>query len=111
MREMALSVLEESQAAIEEAEEALPMDEESFRGFYERTARPLRAYLSRALGDFPLAEDLMQEAYYRFLRSASSEMGEVYCRNYLFRIATNLLRDHWRRRKGDPEPLPEGFEI
>ena len=83
------------------------MDEESFRDFYERTARPLWAYLSRVLCDASLAEDLMQEAYYRFLRARLPDLGEAHRRNYLFRIATNLLRDHYRRRRHDTAELAE----
>ena len=41
------------------------MDEETFRAFYERTARPLRSYLARLTGDPQLADDLLQETYYR----------------------------------------------
>ena len=34
--------------------------------------------------------------------------GEVACRRYLFRIATNLLHDHWRRpRTSSIDELPE----
>jgi RNA polymerase sigma-70 factor, ECF subfamily len=76
------------------------MDSDAFAGFYERSARPLWAYLTRVSGDPALADDLMQESYVRFLsaaRSPSMEDGEVASRRYLFRIATNLLRDHWRR--------------
>ena len=80
---------------------APPMDDEAFAGFYERSARPLWAYLARTSGDAALAEDLMQESYVRFLCAAQRPShlaeGEVACRRYLFQIATNLLRDYWRR--------------
>lgn len=73
------------------------MDNDAFARFYERSARPLWAYLARVSGDGALADDLMQESYVRFLCAAHPEDGEVAARRYLFRIATNLLRDHWRR--------------
>jgi RNA polymerase sigma-70 factor (ECF subfamily) len=76
---------------------APPMDSDSFAAFYERSARSLWAYLARTSGNPALADDLMQEAYLRFLAGPQSADGEVACRRYLFRIATNLLRDHWRR--------------
>lgn len=97
MREITLSDIERG-AAREAAEETFHMDEESFRGLYSRTARSLWSYLSRA-SDPAMADDLLQECYYRFLRSKLPEMNEAYQKNYLYRIATNLLRDHWRRRK------------
>lgn len=111
MREITLSEFDRTEAAVAGAAEAFHMDEESFRDFYERTARPLCAYLSRVLRDPPLAEDLMQEAYYRFLRADIPDMGEAHRRNYLFRIATNLLRDHWRKSKNDHTHIPDGMEI
>jgi RNA polymerase sigma-70 factor (ECF subfamily) len=73
------------------------MDSEAFAAFYRRSARPLRAYLARVSGDAALADDLMQEAYLRFLASPPRTEGETDARRYLFRIGTNLLRDHWRR--------------
>jgi RNA polymerase sigma-70 factor (ECF subfamily) len=89
-----------------------PMDNDAFAGFYERSARSLWAYLARTSGDPALAEDLMQESYVRFLCAPRPESraaeGEVAARRYLFRIATNLLRDHWRRlRTSSIEEMPE----
>ena len=76
----------------------LPMDSEQFAAFYERSARSLWAYLARVSRDPALADDLTQESFIRFLCSATHpEDGEIAARRYLFRIATNLLRDHWRR--------------
>jgi RNA polymerase sigma-70 factor (ECF subfamily) len=83
------------------------MDEEGFRHFYARTARPVKAYLSRVCGNATLADDLLQEAYYRFLRASRPEMDEAGEKNYLFRIATNLLKDHFRQSKRVESPLPE----
>jgi RNA polymerase sigma-70 factor (ECF subfamily) len=90
------------------------MDSDAFAGFYERSARSLWAYLARVSGDPALADDLMQESYVRFLCASKPapglEEGEVAARRYLFRIATNLLRDHWRRPStASIEEMPEEF--
>jgi RNA polymerase sigma-70 factor (ECF subfamily) len=73
------------------------MDEESFRGFYERNARGLWAYLARVTGDREQADDLLQETFYRFLRAASTYESESHRRNSLYRIATNLAHDARRQ--------------
>jgi RNA polymerase sigma-70 factor (ECF subfamily) len=89
---------------------APPMDSDAFAGFYERSARPLWAYLARVSDDPALADDLMQESFVRFLCATLQPEGEVAGRRYLFRIATNLLRDHWRRpRQASIEEIPEEY--
>ena len=78
-------------------DETLTMDEPTFRAFYERTARPLWAYLSRMTGDRHAADDLVQESYYRFLRADRAFASDAHRRHYLFRIAINLVHDHSTR--------------
>ena len=70
---------------------------DAFRVFYSRTNRPLWAYLLRVSGRRDVADDLLQETYCRFLAAELPEMDSSESRSYLFRIATNLLRDRWRR--------------
>ena len=84
-----------------------PMDEVAFRALYERTAPALRGYLARVSGSRALADDLLQESYLRLLRSGFAGNDEDHARRYLFRIATNLLRDHYRRPRRDTGPLPD----
>ena len=79
------------------------MGEDEFRAFYERTARPLWAYLSRITGDSQKADDFLQEAYYRFLRAGRQHESESHRRNSLFQIATNVVRDAARRNRRYPE--------
>ena len=95
--------------ALSRADE-LPMDSDAFAGFYQRSAPGLRAYLTRVSGNHALAEDLVQESYLRFLCATRPEGGEVNYRRYLYRIATNLLHDHWRKpRAACLEDVPERF--
>ncbi len=75
----------------------LLMDDETFAAFYQRTSQALWAYLARVSGSATLADDLVQETYLRFLSANIFLDGEVARRRYLFRIATNLLCDHWRK--------------
>jgi RNA polymerase sigma-70 factor (ECF subfamily) len=83
------------------------MDEAAFRRLYHHTARSLRAYLIRACGDLALADDLLQEAYLRFLRSGFEGEDDEHRKNYLFRIATNAMRDHFRRKRPESGEVPE----
>jgi RNA polymerase sigma-70 factor (ECF subfamily) len=87
------------------------MDEETFRAFYERTARGVWAYLARITGDRQLADDLLQEAFYRFLRANATHDSETHRRNSLYRIATNLARDARRRSAGRRDAALEENEI
>ena len=99
MREWTFTELAQAEDALP-TEAAMQMDEASFRAFYNRTARGLWAYLAKATGDSAAADDLMQESYYRFLRARHASLSEEQAKQYLFRTATNLLRDRWRRAQG-----------
>jgi RNA polymerase sigma-70 factor, ECF subfamily len=79
-----------------------PTDQAAFAAFYAETARPLFGYLLRVSGERSVAEDLMQEAYFRFLSAGLPQMNASEHKSYLFRIASNLLHDRWRRQREDP---------
>ena len=98
-REMTVSELERLDRIADAAVDGLQMDEDTFRAFYDRTARQVWAYLARITGDRTLADDLLQESYYRFLRAQQAFSSESHRRNYLFRIATNLANDRYRRNR------------
>lgn len=102
MRETTLDDLQRLAADGGAAAVTLQMDEEAFRAFYDRTARTLWAYLSRITGDRQMADDLLQETYYRFLRADRPYESDLHRRNSLFRIATNLAHDARRRRLTRP---------
>ena len=96
---MTVSELERLDRIADAAVDGLQMDEDTFRAFYDRTARQVWAYLARITGDRTLADDLLQESYYRFLRAQQAFTSESHRRNYLFRIATNLANDRYRRNR------------
>ena len=90
------------------------MDEAAFQAFYGKTAPGLRGYLRRASGNEALADDILQESYLRFLRADLFQFRDVQFRDaqfsdvarsdaplkaYLYKIASSLLVDHWRRVK------------
>lgn len=75
------------------------MDEAAFRQFYNEVAPSLRGYIRRACGDAALADDLLQEAFYRFLRADLPPLERWQLKAYLYRAASSLLVDHWRRLK------------
>jgi len=104
------AVTSASAAARAETDVVLRMDEETFRGFYDRTARMLWAYLRHLTGSADAADDLLQESYYRFLRADATLATEALRKSYLFRIATNLAHDRFRRERRLPELVSDERE-
>jgi RNA polymerase sigma-70 factor (ECF subfamily) len=74
-----------------------PMDAATFRELYSELASKLRAYIRRACGDAALTDDLLQETFYRFLRADLPPLERWQRKAYLYRTASALLTDHWRR--------------
>jgi RNA polymerase sigma-70 factor, ECF subfamily len=87
---------------------ATAMDEQQFQALYAATARPIHAYLIGITGQRDIADDVLQETYFRFLQRHPAGLLPDQTRPYLFRIATNLLRDRWRARH--EAQWPEGFD-
>lgn len=79
------------------------MDEAAFQAFYQKTAPSLWSYLCRVTASASLAEDLVQEAFCRLLKSPPPRTEERELRAYLYRIASNLAIDHWRRARRETQ--------
>ncbi|MGA8531264.1 MAG: RNA polymerase sigma factor [Acidobacteriaceae bacterium] len=96
----------------EPAEKAAAMGEAEFERLYHATAGAILGYLTAVLGRRDVADDLLQETYCRLLAQGPAMTGLELeaARRYLFRIASNLLRDRWRTGEGQPfpEPVEEG---
>ena len=75
------------------------MDEAAFQDFYTETAPKFGGYIRRAAKDPALAEDVVQEAFLKFLRTCPPGLDDRQQRAYLYRTGISLLTDHWRRAR------------
>jgi RNA polymerase sigma-70 factor, ECF subfamily len=93
-------------------EKSSGMDEETFHALYHATAKTLWAYIARLSGRPDVANDLLQETYCRFLTARLGKVEMAEAKPYLFRIATNLLHDRWRKGEDTvwSEAPEAGFE-
>ncbi len=82
---------------------------EEFSEFYHQTAPALRNYVARAMGNVSTADDVVQEAYLRLLRRPLPTTDPQELRRYVFRVASHLITDHWRRHKHEAD-LSEASE-
>lgn len=79
-----------------EREQLSPMKNETeFENFYNEHSRSLWAYARRVSNSAEIADDIVQESFMRFL-GATLRYGDNE-KAYLYRIATNLVYDYFRR--------------
>jgi RNA polymerase sigma factor (sigma-70 family) len=85
-----------------------PAGDEAFERLYAQHAQALYAFLGYRTGDRVLAEDLLADTFEhafrarrRFDRRRASE------KTWLYSIALNLLRDHYRRKGTEAKALNE----
>lgn len=68
-------------------------------------APPIYSYLLRLTGRRETAQDLMQETFLRVVRGIGRYRHTGKFKGWIYRIATNLARDHFRRRGHRPAIL------
>jgi RNA polymerase sigma-70 factor (ECF subfamily) len=76
-------------------------DEAAFSAFYGSHARALWAYVYRVTGNAADADDIVQDAFLRLLRAGPTGEEDEGRRRFLYRVASNLIVDRWRRKKRD----------
>ena len=84
-----------------------PMDEAKFELFYRKTAGRIWSYIFRMTGNAATTDDLLQKTFYRFLRSNPVIANDDHLRHYIFKIATNLVFDHYREVKRHRERVAQ----
>jgi RNA polymerase sigma-70 factor (ECF subfamily) len=77
-------------------------NKKALAAIYDAYSDELYRYAFRLVGDAARAEDLMSEAFSRFLKALERGGGpKTHLRAYLYRTTHNLAMDHLRRSKNE----------
>ncbi len=74
-------------------------DTDAFTEVVERYQRPIIRYLHRLTGEYEVALDLAQDTFVRAYQGILNTDAEISLQAWLYKIATNLARQHHRRKK------------
>lgn len=88
---------------------ARALDRNTLGGIYDEFQPLIYSYIYRRVGDVESARDLTAEVFRRFLQAIANGNGpSEQLRAWLYRVAHNLIIDHYRRRQNrDGLPLEE----
>ena len=89
-------------------ERARTFDQEALGKIYDLYSDALYAYAFKHVGSIQVAEDLVAEAFKRFLQALQRGGGpKDHLQAYLYRITHNLITDTYRREPPPPLELQE----
>jgi RNA polymerase sigma-70 factor (ECF subfamily) len=74
-------------------------DIKAFEMIVRKYQQPLLNYIGRMVGDRELALDFTQEAFIKAYASLRSFEPQYRFKTWLYTIASNLVIDHWRKKK------------
>lgn len=106
------------QSDTELVERSIEGDTEAFGDLYQRYLSRIYRYIYYRVGEEREAEDLTETVFLKVWEAMPRfRVGEVSFKTWIYRVAHNLLVDHYRTRKEppltmdldleDPKPLPE----
>ena len=78
--------------------------------FFDVYFDPLYQYIWRMVGHTQLAEDLTQDTFMQIHRSLDRYDPARPLKPWVYTIATNLVRDHWRSRQHRDQSMREDWE-
>jgi len=74
-------------------------DRKAFEMIVRKYHQPLLNYVGRMVGERELALDFTQDVFARAYASLRSYAPQFKFSTWLFKIASNLIIDHWRKKK------------
>jgi RNA polymerase sigma-70 factor (ECF subfamily) len=80
--------------------------ERTFEGLVQEYKNRIYGYICRLTNDSPDAEDITQEVFIRAYQSMHAFRHDAAVDTWLYRIATNLVIDRFRRAKRAPQMVP-----
>jgi RNA polymerase sigma-70 factor (ECF subfamily) len=84
-------------------QKAQSLDRNTLGGIYDEFHPLLYSYIYRRVGDVEVARDLTADVFRRFLQAIANGNGpEEQLRAWLYRVAHNIVIDHYRRRENRP---------
>ncbi len=95
-------------------------DKKAFEMILNKYQQPLLNYIGRMVGNRELALDFTQEVFIKTYSSLSTYQHQFKFKTWLFKIASNYIIDHWRKKKieafsidqsGKREDDKQSFEI
>jgi RNA polymerase sigma-70 factor (ECF subfamily) len=106
---LAMTITSDHSAALDElVDRARRGDQEAFGQLYERYRGSIHRLLLRETRSAALAEDLVSETFFRALRGIETFTSEAgFFGPWLARIASNLVRDHFRSGRARLELVTE----
>jgi RNA polymerase sigma-70 factor (ECF subfamily) len=81
-------------------------DERAFDEIVQRHKNKIYNYVCRMTNDSPDAEDITQEVFIKAYVSIGAFRNDASVDTWLYRIATNLVIDRFRRGKRAPQTVP-----
>jgi len=78
----------------------------TFEGLVQEYKNRIYGYVCRLTNDSPDAEDLTQEVFIRAYQSMSAFRHDAAVDTWLYRIATNLVIDRFRKERRAPQWVP-----
>jgi RNA polymerase sigma factor (sigma-70 family) len=73
---------------------------------FQRYHRPLYGFLYHMTSQREVSEDMVQNIFYRMLRSRHTFTGNGEFRTWMYHLARNVLKDHWKKA-GVSRPVTE----
>lgn len=89
-------------------------DTSAFETLYDRHALPVWRFVQRSVQNSAVADDLVQDVWFRLLDQAPHYQPRARWRTWLFTLAHHRLVDHWRTHKAHATldiDTPEGAAL
>lgn len=91
-------------------ERAASGDSDAFSQVYERFAAAMYRHAYFRVSDKALAEDIMADIFLKTWEYIAAGKRVDNLKSFLYRVANNLIIDHYRRKNRQPIPMDEDLE-